>query len=180
MATKGLANLHYAIMTTEDTATTAATYSTPKRLVGINSVSIQPNNETATLYGDNKALATVTNTKEYTINLDLADLPLEDEAALLGHTYESDTMIVKGNDTPPYVAIMFDIDTHHDNEKEYRKYYKGKFAPSNQDVNTRGETTEFAVRALEATFVARNNDDKVVDIEVTTDVAVATSWYASV
>ena len=87
MAIIGLANLHYAIMTAEDTAETAATYGTPKRLVGINSVSIQPTNDTATLYGDNKALATVTNTKEFTISLEVAKLPTEDEAALLGHSY---------------------------------------------------------------------------------------------
>lgn len=180
MAYKGLANLHYAIMTVEDTATTAATYSTPKRLVGINSVSIQPTNQTAKLYGDNKALSTENSTTEWQITLDIAKLPLEDEAALLGHTYESDTMIVKGNDTAPYAAIMFDLDTENDKEKEYRKYFKGKFAPSQQNGNTKGENTDFTLRSLEATFITRTYDDKTFEVTVTTDTSVATSWYASV
>lgn len=180
MAYKGLANLHYAIMTKEDTATDAAEYSTPKRLVGINTVSIQHTNNTATMYGDNKALATENSTNETTITFEVAKIPLEDEAALLGHTYESDTMIVKGSDTPPYVAIMFDCDTENAKERNYKKYFKGKFAPAQQSVNTRGGSTEFTLHSLEATFVTRINDDQKYIETVTTDTAVATSWYASV
>lgn len=179
MAIIGLKNLHYAVMTTEDTATTAAVYSTPKRLVGIRSVSISPENETATLYGDNTALATFSATKNRTITLELADLPLEDEAILLGHTYSNGKMIVKGNDKPPYVAIMFDADTH-DRQTQYRTYFKGKFAEAQEDENTRGESMEFGPHNLEGAFVARMNDDQVYTKFTTTDTAVADSWYASV
>lgn len=181
MAIIGLANLHYAIMTAEDTAETAATYDTPKRLVGINSVSIQPTNETSTLYGDNKALATVTNTKEFTISLEVAKLPTEDEAALLGHSYDSSTsvMTVKGNDTPPYIALLFDAGLE-DGTTEYVKFFKGKMAPAQQDMNTRGDTLDYGLHSLEGTFVARTKDDKVYETKVTSETSVATSWYASV
>lgn len=63
MAIIGLSKLHYARMTTDDTATTAPVYETPKRLIGVNSVSISPENDTATLYGDNMALDTKSSTR---------------------------------------------------------------------------------------------------------------------
>ena len=179
MAIIGLKNLHYAVMTTEDTATTPATYGTPKRLVGIRQVNIAPENQTATLYGDNTALATITATKKRQITLEVADLPLEDEAILLGHTYESDTMIVNGNDVAPYVAIMFDAETHN-GQTQYTTFFKGKFAEAQHTDNTRGESTEFTPFNLEGEFVARTNDDKVYAKKITTDPTVATSWYASV
>lgn len=181
MAIIGLANLHYAKMLSEDTATSAAVYEKPKRLIGINSVSISPTVDTATLYGDNKALATLTNSKEYQVTLEIADLPPEDEAALLGHKIDDDGIIhVAGNDTSPYIAILFDADTHHDNEKMYVKFFKGKFSPSQQDLNTRGENLEFGLHSLEATFVTRMYDDLTYDKFVTTDTTVAKSWYAEV
>lgn len=181
MAIIGLDNLHYAPMTTEDTATTQAVYGTPKRLVGIVSVDMSPENDTATLYGDNMAMATISKTKKRSITLEIADLPLEDEAALLGHTYDSETgvMTVKGDDKAPYVAIMFDADTH-DEKKQYTVFYKGKFAEAQHTDNTDGESTEFSLHNLEGTFVARTYDKKVYDKRVTTDPSVATSWYASV
>ena len=181
MAIIGLKNLHYAVMTQEDTATTAAVYGTPKPLKGIVSVDVSPENETATLYGDNTALATFTATKSRAITLEVADLPLEDEAVLLGHDYDSETnvMTVHGNDVAPNVALMFDADTH-DGKTQYTTFYKGKFAEAQHTDNTRGESMEFGLHNLEGTFVARTNDDKVYAKKVTTDPTVATSWYTSV
>ena len=181
MAIIGLANLHYAPMTTEDTATTAAVYGTPKRLVGVVSVDVSPENETATLYGDNTALATVNKTKSRAVTIEVADLPLEDEAILLGHDYDSETgvMTVNGDDKAPYVAIMFDADTH-DDKKQYVTFFKGRFAEAQHTDNTDGESTEFSLHNLEGTFVARTNDKKVYIKKVTTDLTVATSWYTSV
>lgn len=181
MAIIGLKNLHYAVMNTEDTATTPAVYGKPRRLVGIRSVDVAPENETAKLYGDNTALATFTATKSRAITLEVADLPLEDEAILLGHKYDSDTavMTVSGNDVAPYVAIMFDADTH-DGKTMYTTFFKGKFAEAQHTDNTRGESMEFTPFNLEGEFVARTNDDQVYAKKVSTDPTVAASWYESV
>ncbi len=185
MAIIGLSNLHYAIMTTEDTATTAPVYGTPKRMVGVNSVSDSPQNDTATLYGDNQALDSKTSTKEHTITLEVAKFPLEDKAALLGYSYDSGTKTL-GADvdaTAPNVAIMYELDTD-ENKKWYVVFFKGKFAPSNEDANTRGSSLEYGLHRIEGTFVSRidaANKRVYLEKEVdATDTTTITTWFTSV
>ena len=172
MAIIGLSKLHYARMTTEDTATTAPVYETPKRLIGVNSVSISPENDTATLYGDNMALDSKSSTRQRTITLEIARLSPEDQAALLGYEYDSSTkkMSVNGDAAAPNVAIMYELDTD-EGKKWYYVFYKGKFAPANEDANS-----------IEGTFVARIDNGLVYEIKEAdaTDTTTATSWYGTV
>ena len=183
MAIIGLSKLHYARMTTPDTATTAPVYETPKRLIGVNSVSVSPENDEATLYGDNMALDSKTSTRERTITLEIARLPLEDQAALLGYTYDSATkkMSVLGDASAPNVALMYEEDTD-EGKVWYKCFYKGKFAPSAEDSSTRGESLEYGLHKIEGKFVARLDNKKVYDVKEAdaTDTTTATSWYASV
>lgn len=179
MALIGLRNFYYATMTTEDTATTAATYGTPKRIVGINSIDINPTVNKATLYGDDSALATASSLGEIEVTLDIADLPIEDLAALLGHTVNNGIMISKGSDSAPYVAIMFESEKHN-GEIRYVKLLKGKFSESQETINTRGDSIEYQVPQITGTFVSRTNDSAWKHTQDTTDTAIATSWYASV
>ena len=183
MAIIGLSKLHYAIMTTEDTPTSAPVYGTPKRLVGVNSVSVSPENDTATLYGDNMALDSKSSTRQRTITLELARMPLEDQAALLGYSYDSTTkkMSINGDATAPNVAIMYQEDTD-EGKIWYKCFYKGKFAPSTEDANTRGESLEYGLHSLEGIFVSRIDNGRAGEVQEAdaTDTAIATSWYASV
>lgn len=179
MATIGLTKLRYAIMKTEDTATTAPEYETPKRLVGINNVSISNEIDKAILYGDNQALATYIATKETTITLEVARLPLEDQAALLGHTYNSETktMTISASDTAPNVAIMYEVQVD-TGETWNILYYKGKFSETGGETNTLGESMEFGLHSLEGTFVARVDNQRVGEIQEGTT-ATADSWFTS-
>lgn len=179
MALIGLRNFYYALMTTEDTATTAAVYGTPKRIVGINSIDINPTVNKATLYGDDSALATASSLGEIEVTLDIADLPVEDLAALLGHTISGGVMVSKGSDSAPYVAIMFESEKHN-GEIRYVKLLKGKFSESQETINTRGDSIEYQVPQITGTFVSRTNDSAWKHTRDTTDTAVATAWYASV
>lgn len=183
MATIGLTNLHYAIMTTEDTATTPPVYTAPKRLVGAVSVSVSNETETAKLYGDNKVLATKTKTKSSTITLEIADLKSEDKAALLGNTYNSDTKVtsVYSTGNAPYVALMYEVNNHHD-EKELHVFYKGKFAPAQEDTNTEGESMEYGLSNLEGEFIYRLDNNKKEDVRIIdgTDTTTSAAFFASV
>ena len=183
MATIGLTNLHYARMTTEDTATTAPVYETPKRLIGVNSVSISHETDTAKLYGDNQTLATKTKSKSSTITLEIADLKNEDKAAILGHSYNSDTkvMTISSTDTAPYVAIMYEVNNHHD-QKELHVFYKGKFTPAQEDTNTEGENLEFGLSNLEGEFIYRVDNHKKEDVRTieATDTVTAAAFFSSV
>ncbi len=183
MADIGLKNLHYAIMTTEDTATTAPVYDTPKRLIGINSVEIDPEIETAILYGDNQALATFIKHKKNAITLEVADLPLDDQAAIFGRTYGTDTktMFINSADASPYLAFLFEKNNHK-GERLFYAFFKGKLAPSQETTNTEGESLEFGLHNLSGDFVFRIDNGmmcavKLVDsLDKTTTLA---SWFAS-
>ena len=179
MALVGLRNFFYAVMTTEDTATSAPVYDTPKRIIGINSIDINPTINKATLYGDDTALATASSLGEIEVTIDIADLPIEDLGALLGHTISEGVLVSKGSDSAPYVAVMFESEKHNGNTR-YVKLLKGKFSESQETINTRGDSIDYQVPQITGTFVSRTNDSAWKHTTDSTDTAVATTWYASV
>lgn len=180
MAQIGLKKFFYAKMLAEDTTTTQAVYDTPKRITGLNTIDISPNVNKATLYGDDAPLATESSLGEIEVTIDLADLPLADAAALLGHTIDSDgVMVSKGDDSAPYVAIMFESDKHN-GETRFVKLLKGKFSESQETINTRGDSIEYQLPQITASFVARAYDGAWKKTFDTTDTSVASSWYTNV
>ena len=185
MATSGLSNLKYAVMEQEDTATTPPVYETPQDLPGINSVSVTPETETATLWGDNQALKTKTKLKKKTVSLEIAKLAPKDRAKIFGHTYNSDTntVTVSKNDKPPYLALLFRVDTEDDDKAELHALYKGKFAPAQEDTNTEGENLEFGLHTLEGEFIFRQDSpQKLEDIRTidVSDTVTETAFFSTV
>ena len=178
MAQIGLKNLYYAVMTI-DAETGAETYGTPKKIGHAVSIDIQPTTQTANLYGDDMAVATDIALQEITVTIETTHIPLEDQAALLGHTIVDGVMVSKGSDSAPYVAIMFESEKHN-GETRYVKLLKGKFSESQETTNTRGESISYQIPKITASFVARANDSAWKKTQDTTDTAVATSWYANV
>lgn len=159
----GLEDIYYAKMTA-DSIGGSTTYGTPKKLGHAIKVDVNPNTETSTLYGDNTAVATKTKLKDVDITIETDEIPLEDQAIILGHTYDSVTgaVTVKGDDKAPYVAIMFKANTSKDT-CEYRKYYKGKFAPTQETIETEGENINWQTPSMTGKFIARDSDKKICD-----------------
>ena len=177
MAQIGLKNIYYAEMTIGDDG--AETYGTPKKIGKAVSVDITPTIETTSLYGDDMAVATDINFKEVKVTIETTDIPLADQAALLGHTYtEADGLTAKMTDSAPYVALLFESEKHGGGIRCV-KLMKGKFAPSQETINTKGENLEYQVPQLEGTFVADENGvwKKIKDYDKGADTA---SWYTSV
>jgi phi13 family phage major tail protein len=184
MADVGLTNLHYAKMTTEDTDTTAPVYSLLKRLVGVNSIELDPEIETAILYGDNQALATVIKHKKTAMTLEVADLPLEDQSAIFGRTYDTTnkTMFISKDDKSPYLAIAYEINNHK-GERFFWAFFKGKFAPSQTTNNTEGDSLEFGLHNLSGEFVFRIDNGMISAvklIEPTDTTTTLQSWFTSI
>lgn len=179
MALVGLKNLYYAIMTINAT-TGAETYATPVKIGNAVSVDIKPSVDTVSLYGDDMAVATDISLKEVSVTIETTDVSLEDQAALLGHTYDSakKTLTAKLTGSAPYVALLFESEKH-DGGVRCVKLLKGKFAPSQETINTKGESLEYQVPQLQGTFVA-NADGKwkiIKDVDKGTSTA---SWYSAV
>ena len=177
MAQIGLKNLYYAVMTI-DAETGAETYGTPKKIGYAVSVDIQPQIQTANLYGDDMAVATDIALQEITVTIETTHIPLEDQAALLGHTYSNGQLTAKMSDTAPYVALLFESKKH-DGGIRCVKLLKGKFAASQEQIQTKGANLEYQSPSLEGTFVAAASGAwKIIkDFEKDADTA---SWYTSV
>ena len=183
LAQIGLKNFYYAVLTSDTAgdATNAGStsYETPKKIGNAVSVDINPSTETAYLYGDDMAVATDISLQQVEVTIETTDIPLEDLAALLGHSYAGDTLTAKGADTAPDVALLFESQKH-DGGIRCVKLVKGKFAPSQEQINTKGESLEYQVPQITGTFVSRQSDGV---WKIVKDVAKGSStseWYNSV
>lgn len=174
MAQIGLKNLYYAVQSGEN-----ETYSTPKKIGEAVSVDINPSFDKVSLYGDDMAVATDISMKEVEVTIETTNIPLEDQAALLGHTYLAEEGLTASmTDSAPYVALLFESEKH-DGGIRCVKLMKGKFAPTQETINTKGESLEYQVPSLTGTFVADKNGvwKKIKDFAKGTSTA---DWYTSV
>ena len=126
------------------------------------------------------AIATATVFGEITVTIETTDIPLEDQAILLGNTYDSvnNTIISKSSDVAPYVGLAFESEKH-DGGIRCAKLFKGKFAPSQETINTKGEQLEFQVPKIEGTFVARQSDGAWKQIKDFAAGASTAEWYSA-
>ena len=159
----GLKNIYYAKMTADTAEST--TYGDPVKLGNAISVDINPTIEENKLYGDNMAVAVVKKLKEIAITISTTDIPLADRAIMLGYSRSTvnGSITVKNEDNAPYVALMFEATTA-DGGSHYYKFYKGRFAPSQQQIETEGESINWQTPSMEGTFIARESDGKVYDM----------------
>lgn len=185
MSQIGLKNLYYAKMLTDGgasgTVAGSATYDTPKKIGNAISIEVNPASQTAKLFGDDMAVASDVTLQEVNVTFSTTDIPLEDQAILFGHTYDSvsGTLTAKGSDTAPDVAILFESEKHSGGIRCV-KLVKGKFAPSQETINTKGEQLNYQSPQATGTFVSRQSDRA---WKITKDFAAGadtTSWYTAV
>ena len=177
MALIGLKNFYYAIIS-DDTDGGKTTYGAPKKIGNAVSVDISPAIQKVSLYGDDMAVATAISMGEVTVTIETTDIPLADQAALLGATASDDGIISKSSDVAPYVGLAFESEKH-DGGIRCVKLLKGKFAPSQETINTKGEQIQFQVPKIEGTFVARQSDGAWKQIKDFEAGAATDSWYTS-
>ena len=188
MALIGCDQFHYAVMKTEDTVNAAPTYddaSGMKAISGLIKLEVQPTTNSNTLYADNAPLLTTTSLGEINVNLEAADIPLEDLAAILGHAYDKATKKItyKGTDVAPYVAIAFAAQKNDGNETRFVKLFKGKFSEPNDDSQTQGSSVEFKTPSVTGKFVVLKNDSRwkeIQDADTATAETIATTFFGSV
>lgn len=161
MSKIGISKFHYAVQTAEDSATADATYGTTKAVPGLVSIEVTTEAQSNTLYADNGPYETASAMGAVNVSIDLADLPLEVQADLLGHAYTETpdkTLVKKASDNAPYVAIMFEF-LMGSGVKQCVKLYKGKFSEPAQNGQTKGENVEFGTNSITAQFVQLKGKD---------------------
>ena len=149
----GFDMLYYAIMTDE----TNETYGVPKRLPGAISLNVAPSVNVTNLPGDDITYDTTTSQGPTTVSMGVAEIPVEDRAALLGHSIVDGGLVEKTSDVAPYVALMFRRKLAN-SKYRYVVLYKGRFQPSTEDIQTKGETVSYQTPVLQATFIERQTD----------------------
>lgn len=156
-ATIGLKNLYYALLLTDPVGGTP-TYSAPVRLAGVSKATISPNATTSTLFGDNKPMEVAATLGKIEVELTLAEIPLVDQAAILGHTLLSGVMIRKSADQSPWIAIGFES-LKANGSRRFVWLAKGKFSEPDQSLETKADTINFQSPAIKGSFVMRDSDD---------------------
>lgn len=154
----GLSNLHVAKLTADNAQ--GATYETSVHMPEIMSINIEPQNQEASLYADNGAVDAVNTISEYKLSIEMAGLPLEYKAYLLGHAFENGKMIVSNEDVAPFVGLAFES-LKSNGTKRYSKFLKVKFSEPKENPKTKGDKVEFQTSTIEAKAIFRNYDGQV-------------------
>lgn len=155
----GLDHLVYATLT-NDPASGTATYGTPIGIPGVIEVKINPNSSTATLFAENGPYEVETVQGQIAVDINVADLPLDVQAALFGHTIDANGVLIrKSNDVPPWVAIGF-RSLKSNGKNRYTWLAKGKFSIPQQDNKTRADKADFQTPTATGSFVKRECDDE--------------------
>nr|DAQ35956.1 MAG TPA: tail tube protein [Caudoviricetes sp.] len=177
----GVRNLHYAIMKTDDK--TGATYEVPVKVAGVRTIDVKPSSGIDTLYGDDAPFDVADYLGDISVSVDAAQVPLNDLAALLGHTVNKGVMEYKSTDTPPYVALLFES-VKSNGQKRFVKLLKGKFAEPEENFQGKDTSTHWNTVKLTGHFVVREYDsawkrvadEDAADYESTT----GDGWYNTV
>jgi len=150
----GLESLHYAILT--DGAT--PTYGVPAIIAPAITAKITPKVNMDMLYADNKGIEVAQTLSEVDVELNTQDIPLEVQAALLGHTLDSTKGVLtkSANDIAPYVAIGFKAKKAN-GKYRYVWLLKGMFQELEEDYATKEDKVKFSTPTLKGTFLPRQD-----------------------
>lgn len=158
MATIGLRDVHYALLLT-DPIVGLPEYAPVEKVIGAISANVNPNSSSATLFYDDGPGDTATTLGEITLELNLADIPLEVQAIWLGHEFANGILKRKAADVPPWLALGFRT-LKSNGAYRYMWLAKGKFAIPEEDYQTKGDSVEFQTPTISGTFAKRDCDDE--------------------
>lgn len=180
MSKIGVDNLHFYPITKDDE--TGVTYSSGVSVPGTVSIDITPSTNNATLYADNMAWETANTMGEVEVSIELADLPKNVQAALLGHTITTDgRLISKSTDEAPYVGISF-ASLKGNGGTRYVRLTKGRFIEGEDNYQTKGEDIEFQTQTITANFIVRKFDNvwkEIADSDDPDAASIISAWFDS-
>lgn len=186
----GLTNLVYAIMTDDKPPTIpggsdgSTTYSAAVRIIGAITANFSPNASNDTLFADDGPFDTASTFGAMSLELNVADIPPETRAELLGADYDADTGILThtAEDIPPYVAVGMSVKKSNGADRLIW-YLKGKFTAPDDNNQTKADSINWNTPTISGNFLKRNADQKwrvSVDTDDTNvDPATIAAWFTS-
>ncbi|APF27617.1 MULTISPECIES: major tail protein [Clostridium] len=158
MAIKGLHGFRYCILTNDDVA--GFEYETEiKRLIGARSIKVDNKVNDAKLYGDDQLLETASAIGSIDVDIDVADLTLEQQGELLGYKYENGVLTEDKDFNPPYIAFGF-VAPKSNGGTRMVWLLKGKMQPISGEGKTQDDKVEFQTQKAKFIFMPRVNDGK--------------------
>ena len=147
-----LRDLYYAPLTAD--ASGGVTYGAMVKLAGAIKAKITPKGDTINVFSDSMLGDSVDYISSYDVELNLSDLDIPSQAALLGHTITGGVMEVAATDQAPFVGIAFRA--MKSNKKwRYVKLLKGKFSIPDDENNTREDKLTPITATIKGTFFFR-------------------------
>lgn len=128
-----------------------------KELKGAKNVKITPKSDTAENYGDDQLIETVTSLGAIEVEMEIADLTLEEQAYILGYDYAEGVLKETKDFNPPELALGFE-GTKSDNGFRNIWLVKGKAEPMEEEFKTKEDKTDFQGKTLKLKFMPRIND----------------------
>ncbi|MDN5612414.1 MAG: phage tail protein [Staphylococcus equorum] len=124
----------------------------PERIKFLQEISVSKDQDIEKAYGDNQVAEMAVANGTIEVEAGFHKLPLEDRVALFGLEKSKDGIVSVGNDTPPYVAVMF-AKTMEDGSREYVGLPKGLFTFPELEGNTKEDGVEFSSDSTKAEFM---------------------------
>lgn len=153
----GLDMFHYAIVTGDDENGT--TYGEPVRIINPVSLSINMNTDVATFFADDGPAVAYSQIGEVDVAIELADMPTEHLAALIGADYDAASGVMRYDTEAiaPNVAVGFRAQKSNGHFR-YVWLYKGKFGIPNMEHQTKEASVSFQTQTLNGKFLSRIYD----------------------
>ncbi|MYL41825.1 major tail protein [Virgibacillus salexigens] len=156
MAIKGLRELHYAIIESEDNAST--TYGEVKPLGPAMALNLAPSVNRANLRADDGVLFSDSAKGPIAVTLNTAYLEKDVEADILGKTIDENGGITdSGDDDAPYIAIGGKAESARGGF-EFFWVYRIKLAPAEENKETKQETPAYQTSNLSGEAIPRLHD----------------------
>lgn len=161
----GLTNLVYALVIDDIPPTKPGagdgktTYGTVNRILGAITANFSPNASNDTLFADDGPYDTASTLGAMTLELNVADIPHEQRAELLGAQYINGVLVHTSEDIPPYVAVGMSIKKSNGADR-YIWYLKGKFSPPDDNNQTKADSINWNTPTITGNFLKRDSDNQ--------------------
>lgn len=153
-AFRGIRDLVISKMTVAvgDSGAIQETYGPVKPLAGVQGLTLDVNESSATHYFDNKGAIVIASEGDDNITVTVSRTDLETRALIEGRTYDSTKKaIIASPQDKPYFALGFKAKVT-DGHEEYYWFYKGKFTAGSKEFATEDDGTD--INTMQYTYTA--------------------------
>ena len=162
----GLTNLYYALLDEEKDAplgadvagTVADLYGHPIRLTGATTANFSPSASNDTLFADDGPYEVASTLGAMTLELNVADLPPEHRAVLLGEDTAGGITVSSSDNTPPWVACGMSVKKSN-GASRLLWYLKGKFTAPDENNQTKADSINWNTPTISGNFSKRICDN---------------------